>query len=710
MKKNGLGIRDSRGISIGIKLMIQIFLLLLIVCSTLTVISYLKSSAEMKNSIRDNLTNSVKNNAELFSQVLSQRKAEMETLGRREGITSMNWAIQEPIVVSEAERLGYERIQISAPDGRTRVAGKDPFDLSEKENFKLSMTGVTNITEPLFSESDNKLIIIVTTPIVDKNNTIIGTIGGVITASQLNEIVQNIEVGTGGYAYIIDELGVRIADKDIAVVEEKRVDVETFAAEPGYEKYVEVQKAMMEGKAGFSEYIYEDIEYFVSYCPIEGTSWSFAVCLPSQEGLKSIDNLKNFMISITIAFLIIGIIVSIVISISIKKPLNKMKTFALNLSKGNLTEQIDVNRKDEFGETCTALNLAKENMRKLILSKGNLTEQIDVNRKDEFGETCTALNLAKENMRKLIAGIVDKSQELSAAGEELTATTEEITSRFGTINVSTVAVVSDSQNNMDSVKDIMSAVKEITNNMDYLNHQTNKQSENSEKFKNRAIAVQKTAQDAIQASREVYKSQQKKIIDAIEAGKVVEEIKVMADVIGDISAQTNLLALNASIEAARAGEHGRGFAVVASEVGRLAEQTQSTVATIQTTIEKVQDAFINLSENGHHLLKFIDEEVQSQFDAYLNTGEQYYDDSESLYQMTVEFNDLVNSISNSVSSVNNAIVDVNDRTGKSLDSTSEIQIQLGHTVTVMEDVAHTTENLAQLAMDLSEATMQFIVS
>ena len=674
LKKNGLGIRDSRGISIGIKLMIQIFLLLLIVCSTLTVISYLKSSAEMKNSIRDNLTNSVKNNAELFSQVLSQRKAEMETLGRREGITSMNWAIQEPIVVSEAERLGYERIQISAPDGTTRVAGKDPFDLSEKENFKLSMTGVTNITEPLFSESDNKLIIIVTTPIVDKNNTIIGTIGGVITASQLNEIVQNIEVGTGGYAYIIDELGVRIADKDIAVVEEKRVDVETFAAEPGYEKYVEVQKAMMEGKAGFSEYIYEDIEYFVSYCPIEGTSWSFAVCLPSQEGLKSIDNLKNFMISITIAFLIIGIIVSIVISISIKKPLNKMKTFALNLSKGNLTEQIDVNRKDEFGETCTALNLAKE------------------------------------NMRKLIAGIVDKSQELSAAGEELTATTEEITSRFGTINVSTVAVVSDSQNNMDSVKDIMSAVKEITNNMDYLNHQTNKQSENSEKFKNRAIAVQKTAQDAIQASREVYKSQQKKIIDAIEAGKVVEEIKVMADVIGDISAQTNLLALNASIEAARAGEHGRGFAVVASEVGRLAEQTQSTVATIQTTIEKVQDAFINLSENGHHLLKFIDEEVQSQFDAYLNTGEQYYDDSESLYQMTVEFNDLVNSISNSVSSVNNAIVDVNDRTGKSLDSTSEIQIQLGHTVTVMEDVAHTTENLAQLAMDLSEATMQFIVS
>ena len=64
-------------------------------------------------------------------------------------------------------------------------------------------------------------------------------------------------------------------------------------------------------------------------------------------------------------------------------------------------------------------------------------------------------------------------------------------------------------------------------------------------------------------------------------GKVVDNIKIMADTIGSIAEQTNLLALNAAIEAARAGEQGKGFAVVAEEVRKLAEQSSQAVTGIQ---------------------------------------------------------------------------------------------------------------------------------
>ena len=674
MKITSSRLQGLKRTSIGVKLLLQIFMLLLVVCGTLTLISYRKSSSIMKNSIKENLMNSVQDNATLFSKELSQRRSEMDTLARREGIASMDWSIQEPILVSEAKRLGYERIQVSSLDGTTRVSGQDPFSIYEKDNFKIALSGVTNITTPLFSESDNKLIVIITAPVRDIKGNILGVLGGVITAEHLNNIVQNIEVGVGSYAYIIDGKGVVIADKDISVVEEKRVDVVTYAEEPGYEQYIKVQKAMMAGETGFSEYTYEDTDYFVAYCPIEGTTWSFAVNLPAKDGLKNINSLKNYMISITILFLVIGIGISITITRNIKIPLKKMKLFALQLADGNLAERIVINRQDEFGQT---------------------------------GD---ALNLAKDNMNKLISGIIDQSQELSAVGEELTATTEEISSRFVAINGSTAAVVSDSQNNLNSIEEVMLAVKDITSHMQHLNEQANRQSQSSEEFKNRALDVQKTAQNAIQSSRVIYKTEQQKILDAIEAGKVVQEIKSMANDIGAISSQTNLLALNASIEAARAGEQGKGFAVVAGEVKRLAEQTKSTVDVIQTTVEKVQEAFHNLSENGLELLDFIDKEVQAQFDAYLNTGEQYYDVSESVYQMSLQLAELVTDITGSVSSVNKAIIDVNDRTGKSLDNTSEIQQQLNHTVSVMEDVAHTTENLAQLALDLNEASRRFRIS
>ena len=115
---------------------------------------------------------------------------------------------------------------------------------------------------------------------------------------------------------------------------------------------------------------------------------------------------------------------------------------------------------------------------------------------------------------------------------------------------------------------------------------------------------------------------------AIEAGKIVEDVKVMAETIKGIATQTNLLALNAAIEASRAGEQGKGFAVVADEVRKLAEQSTTSISNIENIVMEIEKVFSNLAGNAKDTLSFIDNKVKLDYQLLLETSIQYGKDGE----------------------------------------------------------------------------------
>jgi methyl-accepting chemotaxis protein len=341
------------------------------------------------------------------------------------------------------------------------------------------------------------------------------------------------------------------------------------------------------------------------------------------------------------------------------------------------------------------------------LSSYDFSTPIAITRKDEFGQAAIALNTAQENVSELIKLIMENSQDISASSEELSATVQELASEAITIDQAVDTIASGMQEASSTTEEISASIEEVDSSINVLSSKAMEGSNNANKSKERATEVKNNSQNAINETRKIYAEKQEKMKKAIEDGKVVDNIKVMADTIGSIAEQTNLLALNAAIEAARAGEQGKGFAVVAEEVRKLAEESAQAVINIQDTIYKVQGAFKRSIDTGSDILEFINTRVNEQFNDYGETGNKYYNDSDFVSNMSEEIAAMSEEITATVGQVSEAVQNMALSSQKSSEEAETIKENMNETTKAIEQVALTAQSQAELAQKLNEIVQKF---
>lgn len=396
----------------------------------------------------------------------------------------------------------------------------------------------------------------------------------------------------------------------------------------------------------------------------------------------SLQQEKEFHRSIAnnILVLLITESVSLLFSVYIVERLNKgfrfTRMYLKALAKGDFSTPLPdklSDRKDDFGLLAKDMEFMKNSVGTLIS-----------NTKEESDRIIFSVAMANENMKALNSNLLEVSattQELAAGMEETAASSEELHSTSMEIEAAARNIAEKSQNGSLKVIEISK----------------------------RAAGTKETAQTSQNKILRITDEISSDLKTAVEQAKIVEQIDVLSHSIMSITSRTNLLALNAAIEAARAGEAGKGFSVVAEEIRHLAEQSKSMVEQIQDVTLKVTKAVDDLSQSANSLLDFVNKDISSSMENFLEIAKDYNEDSVYVDSLVTDFNATARELLSSIQSVLLAVNQVSLAASEGASGTSDIALKVGEVNAKAEEAVQMISSADASGLVLKKEISHFII-